>query len=270
MYLYLISIIPIKINKNIKPNDDLAKLILESVQLENVQIHDGDIVVIAQKIVSKSENRLRNLRNIIPSQKAIRLAQFHNKDPRFIELILNEATKIIRITQKHLIVETRHGFVCANAGIDQSNVSEDSQQVLLLPENPDISARNIRKSIYEVSGKKVSVIITDTFGRPFRMGQTNIAIGVAGITPLKSYVGMDDEYGKKLMVTEIAMADEVASAAELVMGKTLKIPAAIVRGLNYEMSSLNDDYKISINALLRSEQDDLFRNSKNNMLHSPE
>jgi coenzyme F420-0:L-glutamate ligase / coenzyme F420-1:gamma-L-glutamate ligase len=265
----LISIIPIKINKNIEPNDDLTKLILESIRLNNVQIFDGDIIVIAQKIVSKSENRLRNLRDILPSPKASRLAHVHNKDPRLIELILNESTKIIRITQKHLIVETRHGFVCANAGIDQSNVSEDSQQVLLLPENPDISARNIRKSIYEVSRKKVSVIITDTFGRPFRMGQTNIAIGVAGITPLKSYVGMDDEYGKKLMVTEIAIADEVASAAELVMGKTLKIPVAIVRGLYYETTSLNDEHKISINSLLRSEHEDLFRNP-NNTLNSSE
>jgi coenzyme F420-0:L-glutamate ligase/coenzyme F420-1:gamma-L-glutamate ligase len=262
----LISILPIKIDKNIEANDDLTKLILESLRLNNIQIHDSDIIVVAQKIVSKSENRLRNLRNIIPSPKAIQLAQFHDKDPRLIELILSEATKILRITQKHLIVETRHGFICANAGIDQSNVSEDSQQVLLLPENPDISARNIRKSIYEVSGKKVSVIITDTFGRPFRMGQTNIAIGVAGINPLKSYVGMDDEYGKKLLVTEIAIADEIASAAELVMGKTLKIPAAIVRGLSYEMSSFNDEYKIRINALLRSEHDDLFRNL-NNILH---
>lgn len=266
----MISIIPIKINKNIEPNDNLTKLILESIRLNNVQIYDSDIIVVAQKIVSKAENRLRNLRNIIPSPKAIRLAQFHNKDPRLIELILNEATKIIRITPKHLIVETRHGFVCANAGIDQSNVSEDSQQVLLLPQNPDISARNIRQSIYEVSGKKVSVIITDTFGRPFRVGQTNIAIGVAGITPLKSYVGMDDEYGRKLMVTEIAIADEVASAAELVMGKTLMIPAAIVRGLNYEIPSLNDEYKISINTLLRNEHDDLFRNPNNNILHSSE
>ena len=265
----MITIIPIKINKNIEPNDDLSKLILESIRLNNEQIYDSDIIVVAQKIVSKSENRLRNLRNIVPSPKAIRLAHFHNKDPRLIELILSEATKIIRITQKHLIVETRHGFVCANAGIDQSNVSEDSQQVLLLPENPDISARNIRKSICEVSGKKVSVIITDTFGRPFRIGQTNVAIGVAGISPLKSYVGTDDEYGKKLMVTEIAIADEIASAAELVMGKTLKIPAAIVRGYKYEILSLNDEHKIGINSLLRSEHDDLFRNP-NNILHYPD
>lgn len=262
----MISIIPIKINKNIEPNDDLSKIILESLHLSNVQIYDNDIIVVAQKIVSKSENRMRDLRNIIPSRRSIRLANFHNKDPRLIELILSEATKIVRITKKHLIVETKHGFICANAGIDQSNVSKDSQHALLLPENPDISARNLRKSIHNISGKKVSIIIADTFGRPFRTGQTNIAIGIAGITPLKSYVGMNDEYGKKLMVTEIAIADEFAAAAELVMGKTLKIPAAIIRGYEYETLSIVNDHEININTLLRSEHDDLFRNP-NNIIH---
>jgi coenzyme F420-0:L-glutamate ligase / coenzyme F420-1:gamma-L-glutamate ligase len=257
----LISIIPININKNIEPNDDLSKIIVESVRLNNLQIYDNDIIVVAQKIVSKSENRLRDLRKIIPSLKSIQLAHFHKKDPRLIELILSEATKIVRITKKHLIVETKHGFICANAGIDQSNVSEDPQLALLLPENPDISARNLRKSIQDLSGKRVSIIIADTFGRPFRTGQTNIAIGIAGITPLKSYVGMNDGYGKKLMVTEIAIADEFAAAAELVMGKTLNIPAAIIRGYEYETLSIDDDHQININTLLRNEHDDLFRNS---------
>ncbi len=224
---------------------------------------DNDIIVVAQKIVSKSENRLRNLRDVIPSPKSIGLAQLHNKDPRLIELILGETTKIVRITKKHLIVETKHGFICANAGIDQSNVSNDSQQVLLLPENPDISARNMRKSIFEISGKRVSVVIADTFGRPFRTGQTNIAIGIAGINPLKSYIGMNDEYGKKLLVTEIAIADELAAAAELVMGKTLKTPVVIIRGYNFETPSPAVDNEISIKTLLRSEQDDLFRNPDN-------
>jgi coenzyme F420-0:L-glutamate ligase / coenzyme F420-1:gamma-L-glutamate ligase len=262
----LISIIPIRINKNIEPNDDLSKIILESLKLNNAQIFDNDIIVVAQKIVSKSENRLRDLRKIIPSPKSIQLAHFHNKDPRMIELILGETTKIIRITKKHLIVETKHGFICANAGIDQSNVSEDSQQALLLPEDPDMSAKNLRKSIHDISGKKVSVIIADTFGRPFRTGQTNIAIGVAGISPLKSYIGMKDEYGKKLLVTEIAIADEFAAAAELVMGKTLKTPVGIIRGYKYETGSLADDNEISIKTLLRNEHDDLFRNP-DNMIH---
>lgn len=229
---------------------------------------DNDIIVVAQKIVSKSENRLRDLRDVIPSPKSIRLAQFHNKDPRLIELILGETTRIIRITKKHLIVETKHGFICANAGIDQSNVANDSQQVLLLPENPDISARNMRKSILDISGKRVSVVIADTFGRPFRTGQTNIAIGIAGITPLKSYIGMNDEYGKKLLVTEIAIADEFAAAAELVMGKTLKTPVAIIRGYKFETRSPEVDNEISIKTLLRCERDDLFRNPDNMIHHS--
>jgi len=259
----LITIIPIRINKNIEPNDDLSKVILESLLLNNVQICDNDIIVVAQKIVSKSENRFRDLRNIIPSPKSIRLSHFHNKDPRLIELILSETTKIIRMTQKHLIVETKHGFICANAGIDQSNVSEDSYQALLLPENPDISARNLRKSIHDITGKIISVIIADTFGRPFRTGQTNIAIGVAGITPLRSYIGMNDEYGKKLLVTEIAIADELAAAAELVMGKTLKTPVVILRGYKYETNPIELDNEISIRSLLRNEHEDLFRNSDN-------
>lgn len=262
----MISIFPIRINKNIEPNDDLSKIIIESLQLNNLQMCDNDIIVVAQKIVSKSENRLRDLRDVIPSPKSIRLARFHNKDPRLIELILGETTRIIRITKKHLIVETKHGFICANAGIDQSNVSDDSQQVLLLPENSDISARNMRKSILDISGKRVSVVIADTFGRPFRTGQTNIAIGIAGITPLKSYIGMNDEYGKKLLVTEIAIADEFAAAAELVMGKNLKTPVAIIRGYKFETHSPEVDNEISIKTLLRSEHDDLFRNP-DNMIH---
>ena len=268
MILFLISIIPLQINKNIEPSDDLSKVILESLPLNNLQICDNDIIVVAQKIVSKSENRLRDLRNIIPSPKSIRLADFHNKDPRLIELILSESTRIIRITRKHLIVETKHGFICANAGIDQSNVSEESHKALLLPENPDISARNLRKSIYNNSGKKVAVIIADTFGRPFRTGQTNVAIGIAGITPLKSYIGMNDEYGKKLVVTEIAIADEFAAAAELVMGKTLKKPVAIIRGYRYETLSIEDDDEFNIKKLLRNEQDDLFRNPDNVIQYS--
>jgi coenzyme F420-0:L-glutamate ligase / coenzyme F420-1:gamma-L-glutamate ligase len=259
----LISIIPVHIDKSIEPNNDLANIIFESLQLNNIQICDNDIIVVAQKIVSKSENRLRDLRNVIPSPSSIRLANFHNKDPRLIELILSETSKIIRITKKHLIVETKHGFICANAGIDQSNVSGDSQKALLLPENPDLSARNLSRSIHNMAKKKVAVIIADTFGRPFRTGQTNVAIGIAGIPPLKSYIGMDDEFGKKLLVTEIAVADELAAAAELVMGKTLKNPVVIIRGYDYEILSMDDGNKFTIKSLLRSEHDDLFRNPDN-------
>ncbi len=202
---------------------------------------------------------------MVPSKKALEIFSIHKKDPRLIELILRESLNIIKVSEKTLIVETKHGFICANAGIDQSNVSQDSDEVLLLPENPDRSAKKIRKSIYEKTKKNVSIIISDTFGRPFRKGQTNIAIGVAGIYPLKSYIGNRDTFGKVLKVTEIAIVDELASSAELVMGKTLGIPAAIIRGYEYEhQTSSLDDYNsfgISIKSIFRDKDQDLFRNS---------
>jgi len=163
-----------------------------------------------------------------------------------------------------LIVETKYGFICANAGIDQSNVSVETDMVLLLPEDPDASAKKIRENIYHKLKKKVSVIISDTFGRPFRKGQTNIAIGIAGIRPLKSYVGSKDSFGKVLQVSEIAIVDELASSAELVMGKTLEVPVAIIRGYQYQSVDLdnsnNVNSNISIKSLFREKSQDLFRN----------
>jgi coenzyme F420-0:L-glutamate ligase/coenzyme F420-1:gamma-L-glutamate ligase len=221
--------------------------------------------VIAQKIISKSENRILNLKNIIPSKKALEIFSIHEKDPRLIELILRESLDIIRLTNKNLIVETKYGFICANAGIDQSNVSVETDMVLLLPEDPDESAKKIRKNIYHKLKKNVSVIISDTFGRPFRKGQTNIAIGIAGIRPLKSYIGSKDSFGKVLQVTEIAIVDELASSAELVMGKTLEVPVAIIRGYQYQSVDLDNDNNnvgsdISIKSLFREKSQDLFRN----------
>ena len=220
--------------------------------------------MIAQKIISKSENRILNLKNIIPSKKALEIFSIHEKDPRLIELILRESLDIIRLTNKILIVETKYGFICANAGIDQSNVSVETDMVLLLPEDPDESAKKIRKNIYHKLKKNVSVIISDTFGRPFRRGQTNIAIGIAGIRPLKSYIGSKDSFGKVLQVTEIAIVDELASSAELVMGKTLEVPVAIIRGYQYQSVDLNNGNNVSsdtsIKSLFREKSQDLFRN----------
>jgi coenzyme F420-0:L-glutamate ligase/coenzyme F420-1:gamma-L-glutamate ligase len=189
----------------------------------------------------------------------------HEKDPRLIELILRESLNIIKVTTKTLIVETKHGFICANAGIDQSNVSNDTESVLLLPENPDRSAKEIRKFFYNNIKKNVAVIISDTFGRPFRKGQTNIAVGIAGICPLKSYIGLRDSFGKILKVTEIAIVDELASSAELVMGKTLQIPIAIIRGYEYESQTSdleNENMNISIKAIFREKSQDLFRSQQ--------
>jgi coenzyme F420-0:L-glutamate ligase/coenzyme F420-1:gamma-L-glutamate ligase len=166
------------------------------------------------------------------------------------------------VTNKTLIVETKYGFICANAGIDQSNVSYDTEGVLLLPENPDESANKIRKYIYHKIKKNVSIIISDTFGRPFRKGQTNVAIGIAGINSLKSYIGLKDSFGKVLKVTEIAIVDELASAAELVMGKTLGVPVAIIRGFEHEYQQLYPEDElvdVSIKSIFRDKSQDLFR-----------
>ncbi len=229
-----------------------------------MQLYDNDILVIAQKIISKSENRIFFLKDVIPSKRALKIASIHEKDPRLIELILRESVNIIRLTNKNLIVETRYGFICANAGIDQSNVSFEKDAVLLLPENPDESAKKIRKYIYDTVKKNVSIIISDTFGRPFRKGQTNIAIGIAGICPLRSYIGLKDTFGRVLKVTEIAIVDELASSAELVMGKTLEVPVAIIRGFDYNALDLNpinkDHTDVSVTLLFRDKSQDLFRN----------
>jgi coenzyme F420-0:L-glutamate ligase/coenzyme F420-1:gamma-L-glutamate ligase len=237
---------------------------MESANLNDIQIQDQDVIVIAQKIISKSENRKFYLKNVIPSKKALEISSIHNKDARLIELILRESVDIVRMSDKTLIVETKHGFICANAGIDQSNVSQNIDEVLLLPENPDESARKIRNSIYQRTGKNVSIIISDTFGRPFRKGQTNVAIGISGINPLKSYIGQRDSFEKTLKVTEIAIVDELASSAELVMGKTLGIPVAIVKGYEYDEYALeinsDIDPNMSIKSLFRHKNQDLFRN----------
>lgn len=207
-----------------------------------MEILDNDIIVVAQKVISKAEGRLVDLNNIVPSQKANKISKIHDKDPRLIELILQESLEVLKISKQHLIVETKHGFICANAGIDKSNVSMEDSLVLLLPENPDLSAAKLRKNFYDLLQKNVAIIISDTFGRPFRNGQTNIAIGIAGINAIKSYIGETDDFGKILKVTEIAIVDELAGAAELVMGKVSRVPAAIIRGYNSERTDFNSNY----------------------------
>jgi coenzyme F420-0:L-glutamate ligase/coenzyme F420-1:gamma-L-glutamate ligase len=180
------------------------------------------------------------------------MAKEHDKDPRIMELIVNESTQILRAKNGIIISETKHGFVCANAGVDQSNVEGDT--AVLLPVAPDESASRLQDAVKKKIGKEIAVVITDTFGRTFRNGQTNVAIGIAGMNPIKSYIGTYDMYGRKLRVTEIAVADEIASAAELVMGKAEGTPVAIVRGYNFERAS-----RSSVKSLLRAKERDLFR-----------
>ncbi|MGA7900909.1 MAG: coenzyme F420-0:L-glutamate ligase [Nitrososphaeraceae archaeon] len=249
-----IELIPIRVHTDVCAGEDLCELIMQKMEEIGECIEDGDILVIAHKVVSKSENRFVNLKNIEPSEESKKLARTSYKDPRLIELIRRESNNIVRHSGGIIIVETKLGFICANAGIDQSNVSVEGDVALLLPENPDKSAALLRSYIRNKSGKEIAVIISDTFGRPFRQGQTNVAIGLAGIEPIESYIGKSDIFGKKLKVTEIAVADEIASAAELAMGKTSKIPAVIIRGYSFTKSNSS-----SVSSLIRSRKMDLFR-----------
>ena len=241
-----IQIIPVKIQKDIVPNDNLVDLVLES-----TEIQDGDILVFSQKIVSKNEGRILSLSSVNPSLLANGISSSYNKDPRLIELILSESKRIVRMENGIIIVETNHGFVCANAGIDESNVQDG--YATLLPEDPDRSANLLKERIEQKTGKNIAVIISDTFGRPFRLGQTDVAIGVAGIEPILDYSGKPDTFAKIMQVTAIAIADEICSATELVMGKVEKCPVALVRNYKFNFS----DAKIQ--NLLRPKHEDLFR-----------
>ena len=241
-----IQIIPVKIQKDIVPNDNLVDLVLES-----TEIQDGDILVFSQKIVSKNEGRILSLSSVNPSLLANGISSSYNKDPRLVELILSESKRIVRMENGIIIVETNHGFVCANAGIDESNVQDG--YATLLPEDPDRSANLLKEKIEQKTGKNIAVIISDTFGRPFRLGQTDVAIGVAGIEPILDYSGKPDTFAKIMQVTAIAIADEICSATELVMGKVEKCPVALVRNYKFNFS----DAKIQ--NLLRPKHEDLFR-----------
>ena len=240
------QIIPLHIEKEIESLDDLSELILTSSDL-----HDGDILVVAQKIVSKQEGRIVDLSTVKPSLLSEGISSQYQKDPRIIELILSETKRIVRMKNGIIIVETNNGVICANAGVDESNVEEG--YATLLPINSDISARTIRNKIREQTNKNVAVIISDTFGRPFRMGQTNCAIGISGLNPILNYAGTLDSFGKILRITEIAIADELSAAAELVMGKALKCPVVIIRDYSFKV----EDHVID--ELIRPENEDLFK-----------
>ena len=243
-----IQIIPVKIKEDIQPSDDIVALILSS---SKSSIDDGDVIVISQKIISKKEGRVVNLNSIIPSELSVGISSAYEKDPRLVEAILSESKRIVRMEHGVIIVETNHNFICANAGIDESNVEKGF--ATLLPVDPDKSAKKIRDAVLQITGKNTAVIISDTFGRPFRLGQIDHAIGIAGIESIKNYEGKPDTFGKIMRVTAIAIVDELCAAAELVMGKTEKSPAAIIK--NYSFESKND----GISSIIRDEDEDLFR-----------
>ena len=241
-----LQVIPIKIQKEIESGDNLVYLIRES-----FEINDGDVLVFSQKIISKNEGRIRSLSSVNPSLLADGIASSYGKDPRLVELILSESKRIVRMENGVIIVETKHGFVCANAGIDESNVKDG--YATLLPDDPDKSANLLKDRIKQKTGKDVAIIISDTFGRPFRLGQTDVAIGIAGLEPILDYNGKQDTFGKIMQVTAIAVADEICSTSELVMRKVQKCPIAAIRNYNFSSSTAK------IQEMLRSDHDDLFR-----------
>ena len=233
--------------------DDLAAQIMDACSIQNIEIEQGDIFVVTQKIVSKAEGRVIRIDSVEPSPLAISISEGHRRDPRHTELILRESKRIVRMLDGVIISETHHGFNCANAGIDASNIP-GLEEVCLLPVDPDASARLIVHSIRKRLGITVPVVISDTFGRPWRNGAVNVAIGVAGLNPMLSYVGQEDSFGNLMYTTIIAVADEIAATAELVTGKVLEIPVALIKGYNYE--PMGD---ASNQSLIRSPDKDLFR-----------
>jgi len=247
-----VTIIGLRHIPKVRSGDNLAKTIVAVVKRQDIRLRNGDVLVVAQKVVSKAEGRTVSLRDVKPSQAARLLARSLRKDPRHVEVILRETRRVVRQRGSHLIVQTRHGLVCANAGVDKSNI-EGQDVVSLLPRDPDYSARRIRTHIRETTGKDVAVIVSDTFGRPWRIGQTNVAIGLSGMRPWMDYRGIKDMFGYKLSVTMMAIADELASAAELVMNKSDGVPVAIVRGYPHRRT------RGSARELVRPARQDLFR-----------
>jgi coenzyme F420-0:L-glutamate ligase / coenzyme F420-1:gamma-L-glutamate ligase len=235
----------------IQAGDSVGRLICEACCRQEIELQDDDVLVIAQKIVSKSEGQVVHLDEIQPSQRAVELAQKLDKDPALVEVILRESRSIVRIGGRALIVETHHGFICANAGVDQSNVGQ--RRVALLPKDPDASAREIRKEIQRRAGKNPAVIISDSFGRPWRVGTVDVAVGVAGLKPIKDERGTTDRYGYRLQAAVAAIADEIAAAAELAMGKRDGVPVVVLRGCGVQKE------EGSVKELLRAEAEDLFR-----------
>ena len=232
----------------VREGDDLAAMIVGATE----PLRDRDVVVVAQKVVSKSEGRVVALSTVTPSERAIRMAEETGKDPRALEVVLRETRQVVRWERGVLIAETHHGFVCANAGVDRSNAGAPDS-VVLLPVDPDASARRLREGLRTLTKCDVAVLVTDTFGRAWREGHVNVAIGMAGMPALLRYAGQYDPEGYELRVTEIALADEIAAAAELVMGKLDRVPVAIARGLDLEPA---DD---TAQTYVRPKEKDLFR-----------
>ncbi len=248
-----IQIIGVKNLPVIKKGDNLAELVCNASERQGTPIEDGDIFVISHVVVSRAEGTVVNLNSVVPSNFAKTFAQQFSKDPALIEIILRESKSIIRMGEGKLITETKHGLVCANSGVDKSNVPGE-RNIALLPKNPDSSAQRIRQEIRKMTEKNVAVIVSDTHGRPLRVGEINVAIGVSGIRPIRDRRGEKDLFGYVLRAKQTAIADELCSAAELVMGQANEgIPAAIIRGYPYSKSE-----KGKATELTRPREKDLF------------
>lgn len=249
----MIQIIPIKELPIIKKGDNVSKLICDAAEKQKLPIQNDDIIVITHVVVSRAEGSTINLDTINPSQFAKAIAKKSDKDPALVEVVLREAESIIRMRNGNLITLTKHGFICANSGVDKSNVPGE-RTIALLPKDPDESARQIKQEIKKHIGKTVAVIISDTHGRPLRDGEINIAIGIAGLMPIKDRRGEKDLFGYVLRVKRTAIADELSSAAELVIGQANEaIPVAIIRGYPYQKSE-----KATIRDMLRPQEKELF------------
>lgn len=247
-----IRIIGVRGIPEIVPGGDLVSLLLEACRRQRLRLQNGDIVVFTQKVVSKSEGRLVCLDEVHPSALAEGFAREARKDPHTVEVVLAESRRVVKMDRGVLITETHHGLVCAQAGVDASNVP-DPRMVALLPADPDRSARRLRRDLRKTAGVDVAVIISDTFGRPWREGLTNVAIGIDGMAPLVDYRGQRDPHGRMLTATVIAAADELAAAAELVMGKLDRVPVALIRGYRYRRARGKGE------DLVRPAERDLFR-----------
>ena len=247
-----IQVLPVAGLPEITRDADLPTLIADAMESAGTPLQDGDILVITSKVVSKAEGRVVELASVTPSPFAAAYAAQWDKDPAVTELVLREARRVVRQLGPVLITETHHGFVCANSGVDQSSAGGHGLAVLL-PVDPDGSARCIRATLRD-RGVDVAVIISDTFGRPWREGQTDVAIGIAGFNPILSYIGQVDPHGHEFRVQAICVADEVAGAAELVKGNLSRVPAAVVRGYPWE-----HDEEATMKSVLRESERDLFR-----------
>ena len=251
-----IRILPVQGIGEILPGSDLGLIIYKALQAQGLVLKQGDILVVTQKIVSKAEGRVVNLDEVEPSKFAQVAALNSKKDAQYIEVVLRESRRVVRMDHGVLLTETKHGFICANSGVDESNVNGE-REITLLPIDPDRSAHELRTRLQELVGESpafdIAIIITDTWGRPWRNGQVNMAIGVAGMESIADYRGQRDPYGYELQASAIAVADELASAAELVMGKIDRIPVALIRGYTYIASKGN------VQPLLRDSATDMFR-----------